>query len=413
MKIRVVAAALLTIFLLSLWGCGKDDVPTVTDTYEAELVYGVFETEKLEVLPWNSGRCEATTANRMIETEDGYYYLCSSLNMLYYADKIDLNYWVLVCNKPACYHYKRHEWGAEKAFDCNADIDGQWIIRQNGRIYHSESSGRFELPVVIKGIGNIIVSTAMDGTDKRFEYVIEELVMGSGSGITGGRLIGDQWIQCISEMDFDGNTASRMFVLDANGEREIEIPKDKQIAVYSCYDFNLRGDAYFQCDRLSATKLLRFQGEELVGIEKKYVPETGGYISGTVLRIFKENRGYFDIDVTTGKQVKVADNQIKNSTGFILAPNCVIESNAFGFTYKTRTDPVRIEVFDGELWRSVKLPAEWENLGKERSLHVLGITSDSILLYLQESSALLTRTLYRIPLDGEELVLEYCFDFPA
>ena len=398
--------------LLLLTGCRKDTVPTVTDNYESELVYGVFEAEKLQVLPWNSGRCEKTTANKMIETENGYYYLYDGMHLLHYADKTDLSYWALVCNKPTCYHYKRTSYGYEFDMSCNAYINGQWIIMRNGRIYHTEPSGTFELPVVLKGIGNIIVSTAMDGTDKRFEYVIEEAVMGSMGGITDGRLIGDQWIQSKSEIDLYGNTASRMFVLDADGEREIDIPKDKQISLYPSHIFYLWGDAYFECDALSKTKWLRFQGEELVGFEKKYVPDTGGYISGTTLRIFQENRGYFDIDVTTGQRVKVEDNRIKNSTGFILAANCVIESNAFGVTYKNRSGPVQIEVFDGEIWRSVTLPAEWENLGTERALHVLGITSDSILLCLQEKTPADTRSLYRIPLGEEELTLEYCFDFP-
>ena len=316
MKRRIISILVLVLLLLSLFGCSKDDVPIVTAEYDLALTYGVFEAEKLKVLPWNSGRSESTTANRMIETEEGYYYLFDGLKMLHYADKTDLSNWVMVCNKPACFHYRLYDWGSETAEKCNAYIDGQWIIMRNGRIYHSECSGTFELPVVLKGSGDIIVSTAMDGTDKRFEYVIEEALMGSGGGTAGGRLVGDQWIQYKNEMDIHGNTDGRMFVLDVNGEREIDIPKGSQVSLYPCQYLDLWGDAYFECDTLSKTKLLRFQGEELVGIEKKYVPETGGYISGTVLRIFQKNRGYFDIDVTTGERVKVADNRIKNSTGF-------------------------------------------------------------------------------------------------
>ena len=162
---------------------------------------------------------------------------------------------------------------------------------------------------------------------------------------------------------------------------------------------------------------MSLRGEELVGFDKKYVPETGGFISGTTLRIFKEDKGYFDIDVTTGKQVKVADNRIKNSTGFILAPNCVIESNAFGFTYEKRTGPVQVEVFDGESWRSVQLPEEWQDPSTDNWLEILGITSDSIWVYGRNEEVYLDdwghpSDLYRIPLDKEELVMEYCFTFP-
>ncbi len=46
MKRRIICIVVLALLLLPLFGCHKDDVPTVTDTYEAELVFGVFEAEK-------------------------------------------------------------------------------------------------------------------------------------------------------------------------------------------------------------------------------------------------------------------------------------------------------------------------------------------------------------------------------
>ncbi len=403
---RILICISLAVLLLS--GCGKDDVPTVaTSDYEAELVYGVFEADKLEVLPWNSGRCESTMANAMAETENGYYFVHD--HYLYYADKTNLTNWVLVCNKPNCPHY-------ENDYLCNAKLDEDWVVLQDGRLYYAEARGEFELPIKTSGMGNLIVSTALDGTDKKLAYVIEDSLLLS-AGTAGGRFIGGQWLYMKSSANEYGNIETRLFILDENGEKEVEVPDGTTVSMYRGSDIAfLRGDPYFLCGNFSNNKFLRFQGDELVGFDMKYLPETGGFISGTTLRIFKENKGYFDIDVTTGKQVKIADNRIKNSAGFILAPNCVIESNAFGFTYEKRSVPVQIEVFDGESWRSVRLPEEWQNPTSAQWLHVLGITSDSILLYARDEETFYgienTSTLYRIPLDSEELVMEYCFTFP-
>ena len=76
-----------------------------------------------------------------------------------------------------------------------------------------------------------------------------------------------------------------------------------------------------------------------------------------------------------------------------------------------------MEVFDGERWRSVRLPTEWQDPGTDHWLHMLGITSDSIWLYGRNEEDFYSgwgypSDLYRIPLDKEELVMEYCFTFP-
>ena len=72
---RLLALTCVTMLLLS--GCHiGEEAPGITESQEWEvpqLNYGVLEYEKLEVLPWYSGRMEATSFNRMAETELGYY----------------------------------------------------------------------------------------------------------------------------------------------------------------------------------------------------------------------------------------------------------------------------------------------------------------------------------------------------
>ena len=400
--------AWLCVAVLFLGGCSKDDVPIVTAKYQSALSYGVFEADQLAVLPWSSGRAESTMNHTMAETENGYYIVYS--NYLYYADKADLMQWVLVCNKPNCDHYVNGGW-------CNAYNEENWVVLREDRLYFAEATGEFPIPVNSNGSGNIIVSTALDGTDKKFAYAIEDALMLSG-GTAGGHLIGNQWFYEKGEIDAWGTIESRLFVLDAEGEWEIDVPDGAVPNVEQPFVVAfLRGDAYFGCKSISNQKYLKFQDDQLVGFDKKYVPETGGYISGTTLRIFKEDKGYFDIDVTTGKQVKVAENRLKDSTGMILAPNCVVESTLFSFNRKNRTEAGAIEVFNGESWRSVQLPEEWQNPGTDHWLHVLGITSDSIWIYGRNEEDFYggwgyPSDLYRIPLDKEELVMEYCFTFP-
>lgn len=135
MKYKVIAWFCLAVLLLG--GCSKDDVPIVTAEYQSELSYGVFETEKLTVLPWNSGRCESTMANAMAETENGYYFVY--YGYIYYADKDNLSKWVLLCNKPACAHYDNPY--------CNAATDGGWVLIKDNRLIFSQDSCYTNLPM--------------------------------------------------------------------------------------------------------------------------------------------------------------------------------------------------------------------------------------------------------------------------
>lgn len=398
--------ALICLAALLLTGCSKDNIPELPEgSYESQLTYGVLEAEKLSVLPWNSGRCETTTGNTMVETEIGYYLVNN--NIIYYADKVDLSLWVPLCNLANCVHYDHN-------IACKAIMDEDWLVLKDGRLYFAETPGGQVVLPPGTGSGDVIVSTALDGTDKRIEYVIEDAMLRS-EGIAGGRMVGGKWMYRCTTFDLEGHSYTRIFVVDENGERELPTGEGGSGDLYPMHYFSLYGDPYFQCTKISQDKLLCFQGDELVGIDMKYVPDTGGFISGDTLRIFKGNRGYFDINVTTGKQVKVTGNRIKNSTGMILAANCILETNHSGYCGRNISVEGKMEVFDGESWRSVQLPEEWSVTSKDRWMHVAGMTSDSILVFGYEKNSYYSgqsaSTLYRIPLDSEELVLEKCFTF--
>ena len=72
-----------------------------------------------------------TSQGTMIEVENGYYLVGSNPqyrgSQVYYADKVDLTNWVILCNKPNCDHYS----------NCNADVGFCDIIQlSNNKIYY-------------------------------------------------------------------------------------------------------------------------------------------------------------------------------------------------------------------------------------------------------------------------------------
>ena len=112
----------LLLALLLLCGCApKENEPDLgSQVWEAPaLTFGVMEHEKLEVLPWNSGRCEATSFESMAETRLGYY--MPGVSSLLYADKVNLSNWVPVCNKPNCSHTSMLMWSRGQTV-CNSEI---------------------------------------------------------------------------------------------------------------------------------------------------------------------------------------------------------------------------------------------------------------------------------------------------
>ena len=73
---KLLTILLALVLLISASGCAEEEkapAPIGSEVWETmpQLSYGVMEYEKLQILPWNSGRCEATSFYRMAETETG------------------------------------------------------------------------------------------------------------------------------------------------------------------------------------------------------------------------------------------------------------------------------------------------------------------------------------------------------
>ena len=151
----------------AMGSCVFETMPTLT--------YGSLESEKLQVLPWNSGRCEATSLNAMAETETGFYQACAI--RLYYADKENLSSWIPVCSDPTCTHYG----------NCDSYISTGRFLVSNEKIIYEESPQA--VPVMEKSDrgGFILASKNPDGTFHKVEYILEDMLV-SGKSATSSLL---------------------------------------------------------------------------------------------------------------------------------------------------------------------------------------------------------------------------------
>ena len=398
----------ILVTLLAFSGCAQEEPestePFITWDNIPQLTYGQMEYEKLSVLPWYSGRTETSTFHKMVETEQGYYVIYNSRS-LFYADKADLSNWVPVCNRPDCKH--------KDDIGCNALCE-RWVWMWDGRLYFREMTGYSPHLYRSKGRGYIYVSALPDMTDKRLEFVYEEgLVFQSGGGWGASALLGNCIVDSDTVLDELGNENSKWFIYDEDGCREIEGLGTVNGDVYMGDSNNflkLNGELCF-CFEDPGMTLYRLVDDTFIKMNiDANILRYGSYLSGNTVRYFKENEGYYDYDLTTGKTILVSAPYRENSMAYILAPNCIIETNMRypGIYAKPPQGDSWLAVFDGESWRDVALPPEMETISDEHILYVEGMTSDSILIRICPKRDTMQYNLYRIPIGEEELRLEYC-----
>ena len=418
MKIRVVAAVALVIFLLSLCGCSKADVPLVTAEYQSELSYGVFEAEKITVLPWNSGRSEFTSYNTLAETENGYYFMFSS--WLYYADKSDLSNWAVLCNKPNCNHYDGL---------CNGKIYASAFLVMDEKIYRTGDTFFYDHLYQKKEHGTVFVASDLDGSNTKIAYIPEHTV--NTAPIAGADFyLDDQWIFFIASLDAAGIAHTKGISVSDSGS-QIFWEQEGDVASLSLMGarnmFSIYGDKYFYCSLLSgtSTKIHRVENGTLFEIDISGLPVKGSYLSDSILRCFRQNDGYYDIDLTTGDEIRLMDARLENSYCSAILPNCILESTLlYPESVDSRIDgkPHCMEIFDGESWHSVELPSELINAPRNTFLSVRAVTSDGIWLSRMEQVRVIKdneplmytdMALYRIPIGQNSWHLEYIGTVPT
>ena len=366
------------------------------------LIYGVLESDPLEILPWNSGRMEFTSMYGTAETELGYYYV-DALGKLYYADKSNLSNWLPVCNKPDCSHNL-------SATQCNAYVDSHTFVIKNSRIYFPKYSWGFSSLISKDDVGtDVLASIAPNGTDLRLEYAIHGFPPSAGGGGMS-ILTGNQWLYLFEALDKNGNLLPFLSITTEEDTKTIPVDNYNSDAFLSMSTYTY-GDEAFTFPYLATYdySLFRYIDGQLVETDFSGLDTLNSYLSGNTLRIFRPNDGYYDVDLTTREEVFLAPAQLENSGAKIALPNCIIES-----TLLSKEGPGeeghRMSIFDGQTWQEVKLPEELVHTDKDISSVSGGYTicSDCILLFLLDQSDGYATNVYRIPLTDGELKAEFC-----
>jgi len=404
----------LALITLLMCGCTQEEEgPALgSQVWETQqLTYGVMEYEKLQVLPWDSGRCEATSNYTMAETREGYYMNCSNMFLLY-ADKADMGLWVPVCNRANCAHITVNN-GSYNHTSCNAFTDSNCFYIKDGRIWYRFTVNGTAL-AVDEGY-EALLSMEPDGTDKRVEIsngvIVEKLTTPRSSADI---LFPGMWLYNMEDMTEDGSLVVHCYINDGTGWKEYaEIPNEtsKWMVMLSALP-NSYGDplVYNAAVSESQSEYLRFSAD---GYEVLTVPGFEGYVSGDIFRHFRPNDGYYDYNLKTQEVVKLADARMENGYTQMLLPNCIVESTLLRLpSIELRTPGMShsMEIFDGRQWHTVTLPNE---LLQTDNLYLLAqaVTADSILFLCLDQNHLNqmqgTTDIYRIDLTKDNWVLEY------
>ena len=423
---RILALACMFMFLLS--GCqigGKAPGITESQVWETmpALTYGEMEYEKLGILPWYSGRTEATSFNKWAETEEGYY-AAHVVNLLY-ADKAGLEEWVPVCNNPGCRHDAEH---------CSSYLYYLRFLIRDGRMFIVQPSVGLQ-EYYTGDTGFLLMSIGLDGGNKKLEYAFERQDPSSTPRSLIAHISHQGFFYSEYVLNTDGTHTRYLYRVDAGGTETVmktdtgeeyiygfgSLSRDFGMDPYGD-EFLIVGDRFSEHYENSELYRLTENDMELLDIQALSFDQRtlrGAYLSGDIIRYYRQNDGYYDINIRTGEEIKVADAQLQDAGAFIVLPNCVLESTMGWENYEGEGVPPsggehQLMLFDGERWRSVELPEELRTADAAQCINVRAVTSDSIivsaynLFTLRETPAF---PFYTIDLSKEELKMEYAYEW--
>lgn len=357
--------------------------------------FGVLSPEGLQVLSWDTGRCEATSFYRMAETENGFYLLYAG--KLFYADKEGLSSWLPVCGKPDCSH-------GYASTQCDATLGGNSIIVNDGRIFFIGDLQSYPDQYHGSGAGKGIFSKAPDGSDTQLEYFIEEALIYSG-GSESSLLTPEYWIYSSRALQPDGSKLARVYCRTEENLAVLysetqELGGSRTVFTY------IPGDRTFYNAILDPTGFyaLRLDGETVASLDLSGYWDTACYLSGNTLRIFRENEGYFDVRLEEGTETPVAQCRLENSRVFMPLPNCVLETN-LGTLLPSGTPGCSMEFYNGTGWIPVTVSDDVKNMVPGSTLSVLSVTSHRVFLVMTD---MLHTYLCQIVLGTDTPTLELC-----
>lgn len=128
--------------------------------------------------------------------------------------------------------------------------------------------------------------------------------------------------------------------------------------------------------------------------------QVGGWLSGTVMRQFVPNEGYYDVDLATGERRRFMDAQLTDSFGGSLWGDFLVEYRLTG------TGERAIRFYDGALWHDVAIPRDF-TVPEGGFFYPRALASDRIFFCMRDSAEGAER-LYQVLLQTEAPELTAC-----
>lgn len=373
---------------------------------------GSLETELLKTTTWDSGRANETSGGYVWETETGYYLIW--MQILYYADKTDVTTWIPVCSKPDCTH---SSFSDEK---CDALVPMELLL-DNGRFYYNTQRSFTPAATSEELWGDILVSMAPDGTDKKLELYFEdvEAVIPLGDTISDRSILfEDHFVYCFGAMDESGLMDTCIYLADSEGVEVLFEGKTEgsNLGAYPSRSLmNVFGDSGFFCEFVegNTNAVYRVENRELVSVDLYELPREGSYLHGDILRFFRPGDGYYEVDLRTRAETKLSDAQLSNSQAYVILPNCILESTLLGeysLDWRENVESNAMKLYNGQEWLDVELPEELIGASDTTVLYFRAVTSDRILLVSKDIARTMRDEesgLYQILLTTDTPTLEY------
>ena len=412
--ISILLVMLMTLAMLT--GCQEDTAERVYE--KPTFTPGTMESDLLQAEPGNYQRCSDTSDGTFAEIETGYY--TEKDGLIRYADKTNLEGWVMLCANPDCSHTDTRCTAKAGAFMYKDDR--LWYCSMHGADpYNGHDNGMY------------LVSIAKNGGDKRWEYSFEEeRTILLGGGAFSFSLYSNGYMVACDSLQADGNRLASIWLIDLEtGPRKIfeRVYDDGKYTYGQMTSFGrnrnkhaLSGDlcivsyAFTEDFMGDNSVLCWFKEGELVFSDISQFSIKGGYLSGGILRCLQPGDGYYDFNLETGEKIRLADAQLEDSGAMVLQPNCIIESTLLNPENTAQTQIMRF--FDGETWHDVALP-EGLMPTPEAKFHVVALTSDRVVFRVrshiddpERHARIYIEEFYQMVLDGDDYTLEFmcCMD---
>ena len=396
MKRSLLILQMLLLLLLS--ACGQLSQPESTDTQpqttgirtdtpaftDANYVAPV-ELKLTGLAP--EDRCALTSNGKMAETEAGYFIIRHGA-YLFYADKTNLNNWVLVCERPECLH-DRH--------NCSAAVGSFWL-KENDIYYLGERAGQslLDMPSIIK----------LSMADFTQEVVFSDPLLDTSSGATwSDEKAADAYYSCISRLNEDGSTNCAVVRINDSGATSlysVDYSTDSQLLLFAMpmsVTHSIRGDMMIASKipldgtpdentaDMATRSMDRYYHVNGDSIQEVILSDDcsiyGAFISGNLLYHYHVNDGFYRMDLSTGEEVKFADAAYENAYGHCVDGQLMIECTMSVPGTASEAQTPQMRYFDGKQWHELALPETWT---MSHEFRVIAGTSDRIFITVNDSN---------------------------